>query len=305
MRALTTIALSLAALLVSPSAARAHQTPAAAPAPDPHKLEKLADNVFCIFGEGGNIGLIVTEHHAILIDDQFAPLVPGLLKIIKSVTDKPIKYLINTHHHGDHTGGNIALQDQVQTIIAHTNVRHRLEMEQEKLEPAKRGGLPEITFGETDPKVRSVIAIHLDGTEIHLAHFGPGHTDGDVLVGMPGAHVMHLGDIFFNGLTPFIDLSSGGSLAGMISNVEHVLAFIPEDSKLIPGHGPVGTKKDLARFRDFLVAVQKHVAASPGKSGKELDASFDHKAWSDFHDLAPFLPWDKFFDIAAGRSSKP
>ncbi len=305
MRALTATALTLAALLCSPgSAATARRQEAAAPKPDPHKIEKLAENVYCIFGEGGNIGLIVTEHNAILIDDQFAPLVPGLLKIVKTVTDKPIKYLVNTHHHGDHVGGNLALEHQVQTIVAHTNVRHHLEVEQAKLEPAKRGGLPEITFGDHDPKVRSVLAIYLDGVEVHLAHFGPGHTDGDVLVGLPGTHVMHMGDIFFNGLTPYIDLSSGGSVAGMIANLDAVLAFLPEDSKVIPGHGPVGGKKDVARARDFLKAVQKHVEANPAKTGKELDASFDHKAWSEVHDLAPFLSWDKFFDIAAGRGDK-
>lgn len=306
MRAIPFAGVLLAASLASPLPAalplRVRQE--AAPKPDLHKLEKLADNIYCIYGEGGNIGLIVTEKNAILIDDQFAPLVPGLLKVVKSVTDKPIKYLINTHHHGDHTGGNIALAKQVQVIVAHANVRHRMELAQAKLEPAKRGGLPELTFGELDPKVRSVLAIHLDGTEIHLAHFGPGHTDGDVLVGLPDAHVMHLGDLFFNGLTPYIDLGGGGSLAGMIANLDAVLAFLPEDSKVIPGHGPVGGKKDVARSRDFLKAVQKHIQANPAKTGKELDESFDHKAWSDFHDLAPFLSWDKFFDIAAGRGPK-
>ncbi len=303
MRVLTATALTLVALFASPLPARTHQD-AAATKPDPHKIEKLADNVYCIFGEGGNIGLIVTEHHAILIDDQFAPLVPGLLKVVKSVTDKPIKYLINTHHHGDHVGGNLALEHQVQVIVAHTNVRHHMELEQAKLEPAKRGGLPEITFGDANPKVRSILAINLDGAEIHLAHFGAGHTDGDVLVGMPSAHVMHMGDIFFNGLTPYIDLSSGGSVAGMIANMDAVLTFLPEDSKVIPGHGPVGGKKDVIRARDFLKAVQKHVEANPTKTGKELDESFDHKTWADIHDLAPFLSWENFFDIAAGRGPK-
>lgn len=306
MYAFSAAALSLVALSASPlhasSPMHVHQD--AAPKPDPHKIDKLTDNVYCIFGEGGNIGLIVTEKNAILIDDQFAPLVPGLLKAVKSVTDKPIKYLINTHHHGDHVGGNLALEKQVQVIVAHTNVRRRMELAQAKLEPVKRGGLPEITFGDADPKIRSVLAINLDGAEIHLAHFGPGHTDGDVLIGIPSAHVMHMGDIFFNGLTPVIDLNSGGSLAGMIANLDAVLSFLPDDSKVIPGHGPVGGKKDVARFRDFLKAVQKHIEANPAKTGKELDDSFDHKAWSDFHDLPPNRTWDKFFDIAAGRMPK-
>lgn len=308
MRAQSVAALSwvMVALFPSPlpAASHGHVHQDAAPKSDPHKIEKLSNNVYCIFGEGGNIGLIVTEHHAILIDDQFAPLVPGLLKAVKSITDKPIKYLINTHHHGDHVGGNIALAKQVQVIVAHTNVRRRMALAQAKLEPAAQGGLPEITFGDADPKVRSVLAINLDGAEIHLAHFGPGHTDGDVLVGIPSVHVMHMGDIFFNGLTPYIDLSSGGSLAGMINNLDAVLSFLPEDAKVIPGHGPIGGKKDVARSRDFLRAVQKHVEANPAKTGKELDASFDHKVWSDFHDMAPFLSWDKFFEIAAGRSPK-
>ncbi len=269
-----------------------------------HRVEKLAENVYCIHGEGGNIGLVVTEKGAVLIDDQFERLVPGLREAVKSVTGQPIKYLVNTHWHGDHTGGNIALEDQVTAIVAHTNVRSRLKKAQEK-EGAKRGGLPEITVGFPDPKERAYMAIHLGGTEMHLLHQGPGHTDGDLIFGVPASHVMHMGDLFFNGLTPYIDLDSGGNLEGMIANAEGVLGFLPEDAKIIPGHGPVGTKKDLARFRDFLKAVQAHVKANPGKAGKELDASFDHKAWSDYSDLKPFLSWETFFELAAGRKPRP
>jgi glyoxylase-like metal-dependent hydrolase (beta-lactamase superfamily II) len=167
------------------------------------------------------------------------------------------------------------------------------------LEPAKRGGLPELAFGWPDPKEKAYLAIHLDGTEIHLAHFGPGHTDGDVLVGIPAQKFMHLGDIFFNGSLPYIDTSAGGSLEGLLANVETVLSFLPEGSKLIPGHGPVGTNRDLARYRDFLKAVLSHVKANPGRSGKDLDAGFDHLAWRDFKPLGTFLTWEKFFEIAA------
>lgn len=267
-----------------------------------HRVEKLADNLFCIYGEGGNIGLVVTEKHAVLIDDQFERLVPGLLEAIQSVTKKPIKYLINTHYHGDHTGGNVVLEKQVTAIVAHSLVRKRLETQQAKLEPAKRGGLPELAFGWPETKERALLAIHLDGTEIHLAHFGPGHTDGDVLVGIPALKFMHLGDIFFNGVIPYIDLAAGGSLEGILANVEAVLKFLPEDSRLIPGHGPVGTNKDLVRYRDFLKAVQAHIKANPGKTGKELDAAFDHKTWADFKPLGTFLNYERFFDLAAGRT---
>lgn len=290
------------ALLLATSPLAAHiQAKQVAADKKVHQVQKLADNAYCITGEGGNIGLVVTSKGAVLIDDQFEKLVPGLIEAVKSVTNQPIKYLINTHWHGDHTGGNIALENQVTTILAHTNVRSRLAKAQEK-EGSKKGGLPEITVGFPDPKEKAYMAIHLGGTEIHLLHQGPGHTDGDLILGLPQSHVMHMGDLFFNGLTPYIDTESGGSLEGLIANAEGVLAFIPEDARIIPGHGPVATKQDLARFRDFLKAVQAHVKAHPGKSGKDLDAAFDHKAWSDYRDIKSFLNWEAFFDIAAGRA---
>ena len=292
------------ALILATSPLTAHvRARQAVPDKKVHQVQKLADNAYCITGEGGNIGLVVTSKAAVLIDDQFERLVPGLLEAVKSVTNQPIKYLINTHWHGDHTGGNIALENQVTTILAHTNVRSRLAKAQEK-EGAKKGGLPEITVGFPDPKEKAYLAIHLGGTEMHLLYQGPGHTDGDLILGLPGTHVMHMGDLFFNGLTPYIDMDSGGSLEGMIANAEGVLRFIPEDSKIIPGHGPVATKKDLTRFRDFLKAVQAHVKANPTKTGKELDGAFDHQAWSDYRDIKPFLSWEAFFDIAAGRAPK-
>ena len=281
-----------------PAAAHArHQPPREAA--KLHRVEKLTDSIFCIFGEGGNIGLVLTDRQAVLIDDQYERLTPGLLEAIRSVTDKPIKYLVNTHYHGDHTGGNVVLEKQVTAIVAHSNVRRRMETAQAKLEPAKRGGLPELAFGWPDPKQKAYLALHLGGAEIHLAHFGPGHTDGDVLVGIPAQKFMHLGDIFFNGSLPYIDTAAGGSLEGILTNVETVLSFLPPDSKLIPGHGPVGTNKDLLRYRDFLKAALAHVRANPGKRGKDLDASFDHKTWSDIKPMGSFLTWERFFEIVS------
>jgi cyclase len=266
-----------------------------------HKVEKLADNVYCIYGNGGNIGLVVTDKYAVLIDDQFENILPGLKAAVKSVTDKPIKYLINTHWHGDHTGGNRGLENQVVAIVAHTNVRKRL-MEDQKGKPAdQQGGLPELTVGEDDPQAKARMDIHLGGVDMHLVHYRAGHTDGDIMVGIPSAHVIHMGDLFFNGLIPYIDLKSGGSVAGELENVEWVLSWLPEDSKVIPGHGPVATKKDLTHFRDFLKAVLAHVKANPGKSGKEMDESFDHKTWADVKPIGTFLSYAAFFEIAAGR----
>lgn len=269
-----------------------------------HKVEEVAKDIYCIYGNGGNIGLVITDKYAVLIDDQFDNILPGLREAVKSVTNKPIKYLINTHHHGDHTGGNRGLESQVVAIVAHSNVRkHMIEGQVGK--PAdQQGGLPEITVGEEDGRVKARMDIHLGGVEMHLLHYRPGHTDGDIMVGIPGASVpvLHMGDLFFNGMIPYIDLKSGGSLAGMLENVEHVLAFVPDNAKIIPGHGKVGSKKDLVRFRDFLKAVQAHVKANPKLSGKELDATFDHTTWADVKPLGDFLNYANFFEIAAGRT---
>ena len=144
----------------------------------------------------------------------------------------------------------------------------------------------------------------LGGAEIHLAHLGAGHTDGDVLVGIPAQKFMHLGDIFFNGFLPYVDTAAGGSLEGILANVETVLSFLPEGSKLIPGHGPVGSNKELARYRDFLRAALAHVKANPGKRGKDLEAGFDRAAWSDIKPMGSFLTWERFFDIVSASTSK-
>lgn len=268
-----------------------------------HKVERLAEGAYAIYGQGGNMALFVTEKSALLVDDQFERIAPALLEAIRGVTDKPLRYVVNTHHHADHTGGNLVLEKQVWAIAAHANTRRRLALQQAKLEPQRRGGLPSITFGEEDASLRARLTLHLDGTELQLIHFAAGHTDGDVLVAAPAQKVMHLGDLFFNGRTPVIDLESGGSLAGMIANVERVLGMVSDDTRLIAGHGPVGGRKELMRFRDFLRACESHVKANPGKGGAELARTFDRAAFPDYSDSAPFLTWEGFFDTAAGRSA--
>jgi len=301
----TPILLPLALLLGTlPLGAHAKHRLAETPvsAPKIHRVEKVGENVYCIFGQGGNIGLIVTEKHAILIDDQFEKLVPGLLEAVKSVTDKPIKYLINTHGHGDHVGGNVVLEKQVTAIVAHTNVRKRMEVEQAKLEPARRGGLPELALGEEDPAAKARLDIHLDGTDIHLVHYGPGHTDGDILVGIPSILVLHMGDIFFLGMLPYIDTEGGGSFDGLLAQVTTVAGWLPEGARIIPGHGPVCGKKELLRYRDFLKSVQAHAKANPQKSPKELADSFDKAPWEgEWKPNPQFVTWETFFEAAAGK----
>ena len=295
------VALGLLMLLATPLAAHARHQAAPAVVPKVHKLEKLAENVYCIFGQGGNIGLIVTAKHAVLIDDQFERLVPGLLEAVRTVTDKPIKYLVNTHGHPDHVGGNVVLEKQVSAIIAHANVRKRMVLSQAKLEPIKRGGLPELALGSEDAKERARLNLHLDDAEIHLLHLGPGHTDGDVIVGIPSVLVMHMGDLFFLGMLPYIDVESGGSFDGLVAQIASVASWLPEGARIIPGHGPVCGRKELLRYRDFLQSVQAHVKGNPAKDPAALAASFDGTAWPEWKPRADFVTWESLFSEASGK----
>lgn len=301
MRILTMLGLVLAAGLGTPLLAHAKHRAAPTEAPKVHRVEKVAENVYCIFGQGGNIGLVVTAQHAVLIDDQFERLVPGLLEAVRSVTDKPIKYLINTHGHGDHVGGNVVLEKQVMAIIAHTNVRTRMVTEQAKLEPAKRGGLPELALGSEDAKEKARLDIHLDGTDIHLLHLGPGHTDGDVLVGIPSVLVMHMGDLFFLGMLPYVDVAGGGSFDGLVAQIALVASWLPEGVRIIPGHGSVCGKKELLRYRDLLLAVQAHVKANATKDPAALAASFDGAKWPEWQPRPEFVTWESLFSVASGK----
>lgn len=300
---LTLTLLALAALSIRPLGAHARHREAPAPQSPAkiHRVEKVAENAYCIFGQGGNIGLIVTGKHAVLIDDQFERLVPGLVEAVRSVTDKPIKYLINTHAHPDHVGGNAALERQVTAIIAHANVRRRMVTEQAKLAPAARGGLPELALGSEDAAERARLDLHLDGTELHLLHLGPGHTDGDVLVGLPAGPVLHMGDLFFLGMLPFIDTENGGSFDGLVAQVASVASWIPDGVRIIPGHGPVCGKRELLRYRDFLQAVQAHAKARPGRDAEALAASFDQAAWPEWKPMPTFVTWETLFGAAIGK----
>jgi glyoxylase-like metal-dependent hydrolase (beta-lactamase superfamily II) len=301
MRILTVLGLVLAAGLGTPLLAHAKHRAAPAEAPKVHRVEKVAESVYCIFGQGGNIGLVVTARHAVLIDDQFERLVPGLIEAVRSVTDKPIKYLINTHGHGDHVGGNVVLEQQVAAIIAHANVRKKMVTEQAKLDPAKRGGLPELALGSEDAKEKARLDIHLDGTDLHLLHLGPGHTDGDVLVGIPSVLVMHMGDLFFLGMLPYVDVAGGGSFDGLVAQIASVAAWLPEGARIIPGHGPVCGRKELLRYRDLLLAVQSHVKANATKDPAALAAGFDRAAWPEWQPRADFVTWESLFSVASGK----
>ena len=285
----------LATLLLSASWACA-QT---APVPPEHHVEKLSDHAYAIAGPGGNVGLFVTDHAAVLIDGQFEKSAPSLLEAVRTVTKQPIKYLINTHHHPDHVGANAFFAKQGAIVVAHANVRKRMLLQDSK----QQMGLPELTLGDEDGTQLSRLDLHLEGLDLHLVHYGLGHTDDDLAIGSPSDKVLHMGDLFFHGLLPFIDTGSGGRLEGLLAEYEWFATWLPEDVKIIPGHGPICGKKDLLHHRDFLKAVLNHVKANPAKTPKELADGFDTKAWADYKPLEGFVSWESLFGAASGHGT--
>lgn len=230
------------------------------------KATKVAGTVYMITGAGGNIGVSAGDDGIVIIDDQFAPLAPKIIQALNGITDKPIKFIINTHYHGDHVGGN-EIFGRTGTIIAHDNVRKRLQSgttaRGRATPPSPKQALPIVTFNDT-------ATLHVNGEDIRAVHFPAGHTDGDAVIYFPQSKVIHLGDDFFNGKFPFIDFENGGSTKGLIADIEKALATLPDDVKVIPGHGELSDKAGLRRFLDMLRgtsgAVEKAI-----KAGRSLD----------------------------------
>ncbi|MGA0012740.1 MAG: MBL fold metallo-hydrolase [Flavobacteriaceae bacterium] len=212
--------------------------------------EQLSVNVYVLYGAGGNMALVTGEQQNYLIDDQFAPLSDKILFKIKSINDKPLAYVLNTHWHGDHTGGNENLANEGALIIASDRVYDRLKEGQQSARrntpPAAPKALPVISFSDQ---------MHLryrQDAHIHAMHVNDAHTDGDSFYYFPDENVIHLGDNFFNGKYPFIDTDSGGDIDGLLSNLKMAQAMLDDDSKIIPGHGPAATLKDLRAYTHVL-----------------------------------------------------
>jgi cyclase len=235
--------------------------------------------VYMLLGAGGNIALAVGDY-AFLVDDQYAPLSLKIMAAVQAVTDKPIRFLVNTHWHGDHTGGNENMAGAGIIIVAHDNVRTRMSTEQfiaaynAKIPPSPKGALPVITFGDG-------VAFYNGDEQIHVVHVPPAHTDGDAIVHFTRANTIHMGDTFFNGFYPFFDLSSGGSFQGMIKAVNLALAYVNDSTKVIPGHGPLGGKKELLAYRDMLIGVRDRVGAlvKQGKTKQQAVAAKPSATW--------------------------
>jgi len=249
-------------------------------------VTKVAGTVYMLQGAGGNIGASVGEDGIVVVDDQYAPLAEKIQAALKGVTDKPVRFIINTHYHGDHTGGNEYFQKQA-PIIAQDNVRKRLadggtagNLGSMKVEakPQPKGALPIITFDHD-------VTVHLNGEDIRALHFPSGHTDGDSIIFFPQSNVVHMGDDFVRYGFPFIDLGGGGSVKGMINACQEVIAKLPADVKVIPGHGAVSNLDDVRAYtrmlQDTLDVVQKGV-----QQGKTLDQLKQEKV------LDPWQKWN-------------
>lgn len=231
------------------------------------KVSKVAGTVYMLEGAGGNIGASVGDDGIVVVDDQYAPLAEKIQAALKGITDKPVRFIINTHYHGDHTGGNEFFQKQA-PIIAQDNVRKRLEEDgafgnggslhmERKAVPA--GALPIITFDHD-------VTVHLNGEDIRALHFPAGHTDGDSVIYFPKSNVVHMGDDFVTYGFPFIDVDGGGSIDGMISGVEGAIEKLPPDVKIIPGHGPVSSLDDVRAYVKMLKETRAAVQQALGKN---------------------------------------
>lgn len=238
------------------------------------KTEKVAGNVYVLFGQGGNIGVSVGKDGLLMIDDQFERIADKIKTALKELGSETPRFVFNTHFHGDHTGGNPVFGKDA-TIIAQDNVRKRL-LADTKFSAL---GLPTITYANS-------ISIHFNGEEIRAVHFPNGHTDGDTVLFFTASNVVHLGDDFFAGKFPFVDLNSGGSVPGLIKNIGELMTQIPSDAKLIPGHGDVSTVSDLKTYQQMLVETTDVVrkAMDKKKSLAEIQKAGlpdKYKSWGD------------------------
>ena len=244
------------------------------------KTTKLTDTTYMLTGAGGTLGLSVGEDAVFLIDDQYAPMTDKITAAIKLITPKPVRFVLNTHWHGDHTGGNENMGKAGAILVAHDNVRKRMSSEQfiellkMNVKASPKAALPVVTFGGT-------MSFHVNGEELRALHMPRAHTDGDAIVHFTRANTIHMGDLFFNGRYPFFDLSSGGSYEGVIKAVNTALAYANDSTKVIPGHGPLAGKAELVAYRDVLTQVRDRVATliKQGKTKEQVVAAKPGAEW--------------------------
>ncbi len=248
-------------------------------APLHFKSTEVVPGIYMLEGDGGfaggNIGLLVGDEHIVLVDDGLEPFTPALIDAVTEVAGRPIDFVINTHIHGDHIGGNAALSAEGATIVAHDNTRSRL------IADAEFGpeGLPVMTFSDA-------VTFHVNGHEAFIFHIEAAHTDGDAVIHYRNVNVIQAGDIMFNHLFPFIDLDNGGTVDGYIAGQQRILMMADDETIIIPGHGPLATRADLERDLDVLIDCKARVKAlvDQGKSESEVHAANPlavyHEGWN-------------------------
>ncbi|MCP5055682.1 MAG: MBL fold metallo-hydrolase [bacterium] len=235
------------------------------------KTIPVAEGLFMLMGRGGNIAVLAGDDGVFLVDDQYAPLTEKILAAVQAIDARPVRFLVNTHWHGDHTGGNENLGEAGVVIVAHDNVRERMSMKQVmqargvEVLASPSAALPILTFPTS-------VTFHLNGVTTEVVHVAPAHTDGDSVVWFAERNVVHTGDTFFNGFYPFIDVDSGGSIDGVISAVDAVLARADDETRIIPGHGPLSNRAEFEAYREMLVTVRDRIRAAivAGKGADEI-----------------------------------
>ncbi len=238
------------------------------------KSQALGGGVFMLTGSGGNMGLSIGDDAVFLIDDQFAPLAPKIVAAIAALTPKPVQFLLNTHVHFDHTGGNEPFGKAGALIFAHDNVRRRMTAEQViAAVGARQAAAPKVALPVV--AVAQDLSLHINGQTINAFHAPRAHTDGDLIVHFRASDVIHMGDTYMNGFYPFVDIASGGNIEGVIAAADRVLALATDKTRIIPGHGPLAAKADLQAWRNAIAAVTQRVKdlRKAGKSDSEIRAA--------------------------------
>ncbi len=266
------------------------------------KAEPLAEGIAVLFGSGGNIGVSHGPDGTVLIDDQYAPLTPKIQAVVAALGAAPVKYLLNTHWHGDHSGGNENFGKAGAIIMAHDHVRERMAAGAERewsVPPAPAIALPVITWHDG-------VTLHLNGDTVRVMHMPHAHTDGDSVIFWQKANIVHMGDLYFNKVTlPFIDLASGGDVRGVLAATNKVLSMVNDQTKIIPGHGPVATKADLIAYRDMVQQVMEDVgqAKQSGKTLAEIQAIKPAAKWDTNPDA--FIKGDFFVETVFKSLDQP
>ena len=243
---------------------------------------QLSDTVYMLKGVGGNIGISTGTDGLYIIDDQVEQVTGPLLEAIRKISDQPIRFVINTHYHADHTGGNEVIGGAGAMIVAHDNIYKRMSTEQVSIFMASttpafpRAALPVLTFNDR-------VSMHFNGEKATVYHVANGHTDGDAIIHFPVSNVIHMGDMFFNGRYPYVDLDAGGSLQGMVNAADLALSMANESTRIIPGHGPLGVTEDLKNYRDFLIEASSRVQAliDEGMNLTQIIAARPTQEWDE------------------------